>query len=157
MLVAGPGCATDAPAPPPSPADACAAGDAQVCFNLGTATFKGIGRAQDLDDAERLWPLACDGGEASACMDAGILNSGHAHLADGAHRHPNLSATATWYGRAYDLGEPGGCFGLALLHAHGQGIEQDIVRARTLMEQACTPGHPPACVRAQSGENGSLR
>gem|GEM_PF-3159009 len=155
LLAAAAGCGGSAG--PQDPHARCEAGDAPSCATLATAAFKGIGQGQDLDEAERLWGLACAGGVAPACMDAGILNGGHAHLDAGAHRHPNPGRAARWYSRACDLSEPAGCYALSLLHADGQGIERDPDKARRLMKRACDLGHGPACEHVGGGENPRLR
>ncbi len=86
-------------------------------------------------------------------MNVGILHSGHAHLDDQAHSHPNFQKTATFYGKACELGEPAGCFGLALLRTDGKGVVQDAVIAQGLFERACALGHPIACKRAGAGDD----
>ncbi len=55
---------------------------------------------------------------------------------------------AELYRFACESGAAAACRGLGLLYRDGQGIDTDVVRARALLEQACSQGDALSCVDA---------
>ena len=53
---------------------------------------------------------------------------------------------AQYFGRAAEQGDADGQYGLAILHASGEGVARDPARARELLERAGTQGHVLATV-----------
>ena len=73
---------------------ACDAGDAVGCVNLGGLAFERQGVAQDLAKAVALYQQACDAGDASGCFNTGVL-------------HQNVRVLLrTWRGRQRSINEP---------------------------------------------------
>jgi TPR repeat protein len=65
--------ALPSPALPSSPEDACNAGDARSCFDLGFRFSEGRGVGKDEARAAALFTKACEGGEAQGCCNLGDL------------------------------------------------------------------------------------
>src|SRR5262245_42703642 len=54
------------------PEEACNAGDAKACFNLGLLFAEGRGMSKDEARAAALFTKACDGGNAWGCFNLGF-------------------------------------------------------------------------------------
>ena len=73
------------------------------CSNLGAAYQSGIGRLENLDEANRLYGQACEGGFMQACANLGYN-----------HRHglgvpADTTAARSFYAKACEGGHAGSC------------------------------------------------
>jgi TPR repeat protein len=90
-------------------------------------------------DAAAVYTKACDGGDADACSDLGLLfEQGNGVGEDGAR------ATAL-FTRACDAGSPLGCANLGLLFEGGLGVAKDEAHAAALYTKACDAGNTSGC------------
>lgn len=154
---------------------ACNAGSASGCLELGYDYNVGRGVAKDLLRAVALYQKGCDGGVAISCGNLGRMYRDGAGVAKDEARAVPLFVTAcknqdgtacTALGFAYELGqgvtkdevrasavyqqacdsgEPIGCFDLARLYLDGRGVSKDENRAVPLYKRACDGSYGPAC------------
>jgi TPR repeat protein len=56
--------------------------------------------------------------------------------ATGQHLPKDPAAAVHWYERAADAGNPRASVNLAVMYANGEGVERNLERARTLLDDA---------------------
>ena len=114
---------------------ACEAGNATDCYNLGYMYYTGDGVEPDRVRAAELFRLACEGGVASGCGSLGHM------YAEGEDK----ARAAELYGRACEYGDAIGCGRLGRMYYNGEGVGQDLARAAELQERACEGGDYFGC------------
>jgi TPR repeat protein len=87
-------------------------------------------------DAERV-RRSCDGGNAAACNDLGVL------YADGEGVPQNSARAAALYQQGCDGGEARGCSNLGVLYENGAGVPQNSARAVSLYQQGAATSTEP--------------
>lgn len=118
---------------------ACDAGEAQGCANLGVSYLEGFGIQKDPERGAQLLQSACTQGIVRACV-----NLGRAYVyGTGVTRDPE-KAFALFRGACED-GDTGGCFNLGVAYQQGEGVEQDLAKAAALFQRVCDTGDGPAC------------
>ncbi len=121
---------------------ACDAGSAEACDNLGEIYQSDPGVAQDFTRAIALYTKACDGGSANGCFDLGSL-----------YEAPGGSGLAADYPRAMallnkacDKGSASACNDLGLNYRfgeHGQTIDPG--KAKQYFGRGCSMGEKLGC------------
>jgi len=120
---------------------ACAAGLARGCQELGGMYKSGAGVAPDPARGIALIAGACEAGRASACES---LASAYSYGSEATPR--DQARAAAFYQKACEGGEASSCLRLARLHAEGSGMPRDPARAAALRLQACQLADARACV-----------
>jgi serine/threonine-protein kinase len=121
--------------------DACEAGDAAACTQLGVLYNRGAGVARDLTAASLYYDRGCAGGDLAGCNNLGTI---YQHGAVGLRG--DRSKAASLYERACSGGHHEGCANLGLLYLGDPGAStQQRTRGRTLLQQACAAGVERAC------------
>ncbi|MBL0947451.1 caspase family protein [Brevundimonas sp.] len=155
--------------------EACEAGNAAACNDLGAIHEAGRGVPQDHARAAILFERACDGDVFVACRNLGILHlygrgvardverafalfetacSGGSALGcnslgymyrDGVGVAPDDVRAVALYQSACDGGSAEGCSSLGFMYAEGRAVPRDDTRAARLYDQACQGGSAPGC------------
>lgn len=156
---------------------ACAGGDAEGCWSLGSLFNLGLGvRKNDLE-AMRAYELACQGGAKLGCTSlATMIDTGRGTPSDPARAAALLRASCergfshacgalsshyfTGRGvprdpaagidalaRACGGEDRGSCLTLAMRYTTGTGVPQNESKARELFTRACDGGIEPACTQ----------
>ena len=81
----------------------------------------------------------CEGGNAAACTDLGLLYS------QGRGVTQDLTRAGVLYRRACDAGNAPGCTYLGNMYNNGTGVAQNFVQARALYERGCSGGNVIGC------------
>ncbi len=110
---------------------ACDAGQAVACANLGIMYDYGRGVEKDVARAATLYRQACDAGVANACNMLGWMYVNGSGVAQ-----DDVRAVAV-YRQACDGGEPNGCANLGFMYEKGRGVRTDSAAAAALFRQAC--------------------
>lgn len=119
---------------------ACDAGDAVGCNDLGYLYASAKGVARDDAKAVELYRKSCDLGAVWGCNSYAILvDQGRGVSA------PDPVLAGSLYRRVCDGGEPGGCFNLGLLYREGRGVAKDPAQAARLYNRACVAGNAFGC------------
>jgi uncharacterized protein len=119
-------------------ADACTAGDATACNNLGVSYQRGYGTDADDGKALPIFARACRAGSPDGCNN-------QAALLEQAWDHGDIEPIRELYERACTHGAGLGCSNLGALYAKGLGVARDRARARGLFERACQAGVGIGC------------
>ena len=122
--------------------DACEAGDAIACNDLGVCYERGYGTSPNPWKAVELFERGCRRGSAEACNNQGAM----IERSWGSERAiREVDAVRALYKRACDHGSALGCSNLGALYAKGKGVRQDTSDARWLFERACQTGCATGC------------
>ena len=154
---------------------ACDAGAAQACSELGGEYSRGVAVTQDDVKATGLFRRACDADASQSCV-----NLGRAYRQGRGVIHDDIEAGALFlracdaggqegclelgtmlirgiggpvdepravemFQRSCELGSTAGCSNLAVAYARGTGVPRDDVRAVSLYQRACDRGGASAC------------
>lgn len=155
--------------------EACEAGNAAACNDLGAIYEAGRGVARDFGKAATLFERACEGDVAVGCRNLGILylygrgvgrdvdhafalfdtacsagsalgcNSLGYMYRDGIGVVSDDARALTLYQSACDGGSAEGCSSLGFMYAEGRAVPRDETRAARLYDQACQGGSAPGC------------
>jgi len=115
---------------------ACTEGRSKSCGYLAhmNAHAEGFRQGESLTEARYSW--ACDGGDANACNNLGVMyDSGKEGVAQ------DYSQAAALFSRACDSGSAAGCADLGDSFRFGKGVEKDTEKARQLLKKGCDMGH----------------
>jgi len=121
--------------------EACDAGVARACIDLGVLQLSGV-RLDDLPSGAQTLALACADGHEVACWRLGL-----------AHRS-GLGVPASWeeadrrLTKACDLGHPGGCAAVAEMDIHDAGDAKARLAGVQRLRVSCEQGFVPACEEA---------
>jgi TPR repeat protein len=118
---------------------ACDAGNAAACHNLGHLYAGGQGVPADIERAKALYDRACQGGVVQGCSSLAAIE-----MREGGG---DKVRAAGHFRTACDAGDAAGCTNLASMYALGQGVERDLARAAALLERACGAGLGVGCAR----------
>jgi TPR repeat protein len=122
-----------------SPEDACAAGVASACAELGGRHRDGLERPRDPAKSAAYFEKACAGGDASSCAAFGwALERGDGVAQD-------LPRAIPLFRKACEGGDRWSCTRLAFALVSGRGVAADPAAAAPLFEGACRSGDQPAC------------
>ena len=116
--------------------DLAKAGSAMSMLYIGYIYSDGLGRARDLNEAEKWFRQAANAGSVSAQYSLGNLYARSKRL--GEAREAFAIAGAQDYGPALNQ--------LGRMYAVGSGVEKDLRRARQYLERASAVGHLPGRV-----------
>lgn len=122
---------------------ACSSGNARGCEIAGELYHFGRGVPRDAIKATRFYAAGCNGGDQSACTNAGLMYSGGATEIP---KDPALSAAYTK--RACDGGVATACGNLGLKYEFGVGIPTDPKKAVELFDRACRMNPGGDCLRS---------
>ena len=155
--------------------EACEAGNAAACNDLGAIHEAGRGVTRDYGKAADRFSQACDGGVAVGCRNLGILylygrgvardvdrafalfdaacgggsalgcNSLGYMYRDGVGVAPDDARAVALYQSACDGGSSEGCSSLGFMYAEGRAVPQDDEQAARLYDKACQGGSAPGC------------
>lgn len=155
--------------------EACEAGNAAACNDLGVIHEAGRGVPQDHGKAATLFERACEGGVFVACRNLGILHlygrgvprdvdrafalfdtacSGGSALGcnslgymyrDGVSVALDDARAVALYQSACDGGSSEGCSSLGFMYAEGRAVPRDDAEAARLYDKACQGGSAPGC------------
>jgi hypothetical protein len=119
----------------------CAAEAPEGCYPAGVMYHSGQGVERDVRAAFRLFGIACEArASARACLEHGMA------LARGEGVGRSLSRAYGDFQKACEMGEQLGCAHQGLVLWYGRdGVLQDWVRGRSLLEGACRAGITAAC------------
>jgi TPR repeat protein len=131
--------------------DACAAGDATACNNLGVSYQRGYGTERDDAVALTIFERTCRAGSAEAC------NNQAAMLEQRWGAGPDIAPIRGLYLQACTQGSALGCSNLGALYANGKGVPRDHAYARRLFERACQFGAAIGCENLVELEARALR
>lgn len=115
-------------------ARACELGSTRACFNLAEDT-----RSEDPSGALALYTKACagsSGGELATSCGRGALE---------AYKAKDFKAAKTMAGTICNKTSSAGCGLLGVLHAKGEGVPQDVKRARGYLKRGCEAKDEEAC------------
>lgn len=124
--------------------NACNAGHAAACKDLGGMHLGGALPDSDQQRGAKLLVNACNLGNAEGCSALGV-----AHV-QGLGVEKSMSEAAKLFERACDGGAMTGCFNLAVALANGDGVERDSKRAGELLRKGCEGGHEDSCAALQA-------
>jgi TPR repeat protein len=113
---------------------ACDAGNAKACDDLGDIYDLGWGVAQDHSRSAALYLKACNAGNADGCLGLGISYGN----GDGVER--DFSRARELYSESCDKGNALGCAYLGDVYRNGFGVAQDYQRAVVLYTKSCETG-----------------
>ncbi|HEU0029908.1 MAG TPA: tetratricopeptide repeat protein [Kofleriaceae bacterium] len=121
---------------------ACESSIATGCTLAGLAYSSAFA---DAPESQKWLRRGCDGGDGAGCAALAYqyFNGGLPGEAKGVEISPKLGAEFAT--RACDLGEQRGCALLARAFANGDGVAQDIARARELAATACNAADAAGC------------
>ena len=114
----------------------CDAGNLGSCANFGLMLATGFRVGKDVERGRAILERACNASDGVSC-------SGLGNVYESALDDPLRAADA--YERGCNLGFPGACGNLGILLHDGRGRTQDLARAKTLLQSACTAGDPNSC------------
>ena len=118
----------------------CAKGHAGSCGAAGSLYATGqAGLPLDETKARELLGKGCDGSDAKACVNLGVL------LAQGRGGAKDPAGAAKNFERGCAAGEAKGCGMLGGAYRAGDGVGKDVGRAATLLRQGCDGGDDVAC------------
>ena len=83
--------------------------------------------------------IACRGGNAAACIEAGVAY----HEGDGVEQ--DAERALTLFAKACDAGLGLGCHNAGIITALGKGMAEDLPRGYAFFSRGCELGHAPAC------------
>lgn len=125
------------------------AGDARAQMVLAALLDQGMGGPANTTGAAFWYTRAAEQGVAEAAFALGTLQT----------EAGKLEEAAEWFRRASSQGHVAATHNLAVAHAQGAGVEQDLAEARALYRLAAQAGHAPAMhnlalmqARGQGGE-----
>jgi TPR repeat protein len=120
---------------------------------LGYMYLNGLGAAQDIDEALRLFWRAGSAGVPDAYADGGLVYMNA--------NPPNYPEAARWFERAVPLGHSDADFYLGYMYRQGLGVQRNPYRAVQLLQRAYKSGDLQAnfllAVMYQTGEGGLRR
>jgi TPR repeat protein len=121
---------------------ACESGVATGCTLAGLAYSSAFA---DPLEAQKWLRRGCDDGDGVGCaaLATQYFSGGLPGDAKGVAVSPKLGAESAE--RACDLGEQKGCALLARAYANGEGVVQDLVRARQIAAKACSAADAAGC------------
>lgn len=117
-------------------ARACELGSTRACFNLAEDT-----RSEDPTGAVALYSKACAGSKA----DGGELATSCGRGALEAYKAKDFKAAKTMAGTICNKTSSAGCGLLGVMHAKGEGVPQDVKRARGYLKRGCEAKDAEAC------------
>jgi eukaryotic-like serine/threonine-protein kinase len=118
---------------------ACAAGNAEACSDLGFMYEFNEGVAQDYPRAVALYTKGCAAGSSAGCDELGLMYENEIGVTR------NFSQAVTLFSKACDAGDVRGCAYLGGLYWHGNGVEQNYQMAAKLNQRACDGGYAASC------------
>jgi TPR repeat protein len=125
---------------------ACDAGQQQGCVGLAMLYWRGMGVAEDKDQAQALLQKACDSGEALGCaMRDRLLHAGEAPGASPVGAVAIDPQTVSTLEAACTSGNQDACVGVGTLYWRGMGVAEDHEKARALLDHACQSGNANGC------------
>jgi len=119
---------------------ACDDGRFDACNNLGVLYERGQGVGKDPSTAVVLYKKACDNGDVHGCNNLGVLYE-RGGVGMDLYQAPAL------YKKACDNNDADGCGNLGNLIWYGNGIAQDKVKGRELLQKGCKMGSKWSCDR----------
>ena len=119
--------------------EACQAGDATACNDLGVSYVRGYGTTPAPGQALLPFERACRAGSPDGCNNQGAM------LERGRGAAPDLERVRELYQQACENGSALGCSNLGALYAKGKGVPRDAADARWLFERACQEGCAIGC------------
>jgi TPR repeat protein len=123
---------------------ACAGGNADGCFNLGTAYLLGlIGIVRDSIRAAQLLEQTCKGGHSNACFQLGWNYEVGRTVARDYKRAADFYQQAC--DAARDANDMMGCHFLGSAYDQGRGVREDAAHAAELYYRACQGGNGDGC------------
>jgi hypothetical protein len=124
---------------------ACTAGDAQACSDLGHLYewaphfTEADSVTQDYPRALKLLAKACDAGNADGCTHLGSLYDVGRGVPE------DLTRAAALYTKGCDGGNGAACNNLGVALMHGAGVTEDKDKARQILKKGCSLGDQSAC------------
>lgn len=119
--------------------DACQAGNATACNDLGVSYERGYGTTRNSGKALEVFERACRRGSPDGCNNQGAM------LEQGWGAGHDLERVRELYKHACDRGSGLGCSNLGALYAKGKGVQRDTADARWFFERACQTGCATGC------------
>jgi len=119
--------------------DACQAGNATACNDLGVSYERGYGTTRNSGKALEVFERACRAGSPDGC------NNEAAMLEQGWRPPRDLSRVRELYKLACEHGSGLGCSNLGALYAKGVGVPRDTADAQWLFQRACQTGCATGC------------
>jgi TPR repeat protein len=118
----------------------CQAEEMQSCFNLAVMLNE-TGKPATQREAMTLFNKACEGGDATGCLNAGLLM----RSPPGGKMSAKPAEAANLFQKACDADLAAGCLELGRQAATGTGVDQDLQRAAMLFQKACQRDSASAC------------
>ena len=99
----------------------------------------GISVAFALDDKVKSLEKDCNGGNASACVNLGVM------YANGKGVKQDYKKASELYQKACNGGVASSCYNLGIMYYNGQGVKQNKSKAKKLFGDACDMGDQVGC------------
>jgi TPR repeat protein len=119
--------------------DACQAGNATACNDLGVSYERGYGTTPNSGKALEVFERACRAGSPDGCNNQGAM------LEQSRSARRDLERVRELYESACQRGSGLGCSNLGALYAKGKGVRRDTADARWFFERACQTGCATGC------------
>lgn len=116
----------------------CNRAELTACRELAEMHQVGSAPDADIDEAIRLFEMACDGELIDACLALAVLYRTHEARQD-------LDSARLLLSNACDSGHPGSCLNLALMNLNGEGCQPNPSLAAEAFSELCEAGNGPAC------------
>jgi serine/threonine-protein kinase len=124
---------------------ACKAGDAQACSDLGYLyawgpnLTKADSVTKDFPRALKLYTKACNADNADGCYGMGFLYD------QGFGVTQSFSRAAEYYTKSCDSNKAEACNNLGVKLMHGAGVTEDKEKARQVLQKGCSLGSNASC------------
>ena len=136
---------------PDPPQRRCTVDEPEVCVELAHEWRNGIGVPRDAIQAESYLGIACEGGLADACNDAGMMKM----VGDVVPEDKEGGFALFTKGCSKD--HIGACYNLGLAYANGDGVERDNNQAREYFVFTCERGLSLACDRLEAARQNLMK
>ena len=113
---------------------AAKAGDVTGMTNLANANAKGLGIAQNLQQAFSWYRKAADSGDASSMTQVGVMYE------TGYGVEQDYPQALDWYRKAADAGNSDAMTNLGIMYSSGRGVKQDLNQALGWFQRAAAAG-----------------
>ena len=113
---------------------ACDAGNAEACGDLGQVYDSGWGIPQDHNRSAALFLKACNAGNVDSCLSLGVS------YGNGNGVEQDYSRARELFSLSCDKGNSLGCAYLGDIYQHGYSVTQDYQRAVMLYTKSCESG-----------------
>jgi uncharacterized protein len=121
----------------------CDAGLSDGCNKLGNLYFDGVGVKKNRVEAFRLFRIACEMNNTSACNNVGYMHEIGITGKGGVKR--NISIAFVSYQKSCNKEYWRGCYDLARFHYDGQGTKKNKRLAYKLYKTSCEKGESLSC------------